>query len=251
MAEEIYVEQSHEQNDWHGQHYREVCAYLALGKDLYNEMNRNKFTCDENYGEILCTRSCAFIEGLIAISRNPTWPEAIVHDFHLLINEFEQMQYTYGERFNGFDRDDFQYLCPIIINELENEKGRSKFFIPRAQLVGLRSLNFTWKAIAEMLGVSEKTILRRRHEFGLSIGEDTYSSVTDEELDEKISTILSSSPNSGERLVIGALNAGNVKVKRARVRASIFRVDPVSRVLRRHTSIRRRVYSVPTPNALY
>ena len=100
--------------------------------------------------------------------------------------------------FNGFDRDDFQYLCPIVINELENEKGHPKVFIPRVQLVGLRSLNFTWKAISEMLSVSEKTILRRRHEFGLPIGEDTYSSVTDEELDEKISTILSSSPNSGE-----------------------------------------------------
>ena len=73
-----------------------------------------------------------------------------------------------------------------------------------------------------MLGVSEKTILRRRHEFGLPIGEDTYSSVTDEDLDEKISNILSSSPNSGERLVIGALNARNVKVKRERVSESIF-----------------------------
>ena len=39
MAEEILnVEQSHEQNDWHGQHYPEVCASLALGKDLYNEI---------------------------------------------------------------------------------------------------------------------------------------------------------------------------------------------------------------------
>lgn len=141
-------------------------------------------------------------------------------------------------------RDDFQYLCPIY-NEQRNEKGRPKFLIPRAQLVGLRSLNFTWKAISEMLGVSEKTIFRRRCEFPLPIGEDTYSSITDEELDEKISSILNSSPNSGERMVIGALTARNIKVKRERVRASIFCVDPVNRVLRRHTSIRRRVYSVP------
>lgn len=213
-------------------------------------MNRNKFTCDENFGEILCTRSCAFVEGLVAISRNPAWTEAIAYDFHTLINEFQQMQYTYGERFNGFGRDDFQYLCPIY-NEQRNEKGRPKFLIPRAQLVGLRSLNFTWKAISEMLGVSEKTILRRRCEFPLPIGEDTYSSITDEQLDEKISSILNSSPNSGERMVIGALTARNIKVKRERVRASIFRVNPVNRVLRRHTSIRRRVYSVPTPNALW
>ena len=130
--------ESKEQDDQHGQHYCQICAYLALGKDLFNEMNRNKFTCDENYGEILCTRSCAFIEGLIAISGNPTWPEAIVDDFYSLINEFQQMQYTYGERFNGFDTDDFQYLCRIVMNELQNEKGRPKFLIPRAQFLGLR-----------------------------------------------------------------------------------------------------------------
>ena len=96
------------------QHFRQICAYLVLGKDLFNEMNRNKFTCDENFGEILCIRSCAFVDGLVAISRNPAWTEAIVDDFHSLINEFQQMQYTYGERFNGFGRDDFQYLCPDL-----------------------------------------------------------------------------------------------------------------------------------------
>jgi hypothetical protein len=62
--------------------------------------------------------------------------------------------------------------------------------------------NFTWKAISEMLGVSEKTILRQRCEFSLPIEEDTYSSITDEELDEKISSILNSSLNSGERMVL-------------------------------------------------
>ena len=45
----------------------------------------------------------------------------------------------------------------------DNGKGRPKFLIPLRQLVDLRSLNFTWKAIAEMLGVSQKTVLRRRH----------------------------------------------------------------------------------------
>ena len=141
-------------------------------------------------------------------------------------------------------------MCPIH-KQQNSGKGRPKFLIPRAQLVGLRSLNFTWKAISDMLGVSVKTILRRRHELSLPIGEDTYACITDEELDEKISSILNLSPNSGERMVMGALTAKNIKVKRERVRASIFRVDPVNRMLRRHTLIKRRVYSVPTPNALW
>ena len=54
-----------------------------------------------------------------------------------------------------------------------------------------------------MLGVLE-TILRRRCEYSLPIGEDTYTTVSDTKLDNTISSILSSSPNSGERMVIGA-----------------------------------------------
>ena len=55
-----------------------------------------------------------------------------------------------------------------------------------------------------MLGVSKKTVLRRRYELK-------------EELDARIVSILSSSPNSGERMVIGALTARNIKVKRESV----------------------------------
>ena len=37
------------------------------------------------------------------------------------------------------------------ITLLGNEKGRPKFFIPRAQLVGLRFLSFTWKLFQKCL----------------------------------------------------------------------------------------------------
>ena len=216
------------------------------GKDLFNEMNRNKFTCDDNYAEVLCSRSRAYVEGLTTITRNPVWPEEVI-DFCSLILQFQQIRAEYEQRFNSLDRDDTQYRCP----EESTGRGRPKFVIPVNQLVGLRSLNFSWKEIAKMIGVSEKTILRRRCEYSLPIGDDTYTPMSVTELDNTISSILSSSPNSGERMVIGALTARNIKVKRERVRASIFRVDPVNRMLRRHRSIRRRVYSVPTPNALW
>ena len=39
------------------QQFRKISACLIIGKDLLNEMNRNKFTCDENYAEILWSRS--------------------------------------------------------------------------------------------------------------------------------------------------------------------------------------------------
>ncbi len=138
------ITQNFQQNARPGQRFREICAYLVLGKELFNEMNRNRFTCDENYGEILCTRLCAFIEGLVAISTNPTWPQATADDFYLLINELQEMQYAYEDRFNGFGRDDLAYLCP---NEQRNAKGRPKYL--RACVSKNRPL--TWGSKNEFL----------------------------------------------------------------------------------------------------
>ena len=229
------------------QHFREISAYLTIGKDLFKEMKRSKFTCNEDYADILCSRSSAYVEGLATITGNPVWPQEVKDDSCSLIIQFQEIRAEYEQRLNGLDSETTQYRCP----EESTGRGRPKYVIPVNQLVELRSLNFSWKEIAKMLGVSEKTILRRRCEYCLPIGEDSYTTISDRELDDTISSILSSSPNSGERMVMGALTARNIKVKRERVRASIFRVDPVNRMLRRHTSIRRRVYSVPTPNALW
>jgi hypothetical protein len=57
-----------------------------------------------------------------------------------------------------------------------------------------------------------------------------YSEIDDDELDAFVQYILHYSPNSGERMVIGALKGYGVKVQRERVQQSIRRIDPVSRV---------------------
>lgn len=103
-----------------------------------------------------------------------------------------------------------------------------------------------------MLGVSERTVRRRRQEFDMAIGQSVnYSEIDDDELDIFVGQILHYSPESGERMVLGALKGYGVKVQRERVRQSIGRVDPVSRELRRRTAIHQRVYNVRTPNALW
>ena len=98
-----------------------------------------------------------------------------------------------------------------------------------------------------MLGVSEKTIRRRRQELGMLIGyESTYSDIPDDELDAFVTRILDLSPQSGERMVLASLRAQGLKIQRHRVRESIGRVDPVSRDMRRRMAINRRVYNVST-----
>ena len=71
------------------QQFREISAYLIIGIDLFNEMYRNKITCDENYAEILCSRSSAYVEGLTAITRNPFWPQEVKDAFCSSINQFQ------------------------------------------------------------------------------------------------------------------------------------------------------------------
>ena len=84
-----------------------------------------------------------------------------------------------------------------------------------------------------MLCVSERTI-RRRADYEMSLGNsENFSSISDDQLDEEVRSILQVSLNSGERMVVGGIRARGLTVQR-RVRASILRVDPVSRELRRH-----------------
>ena len=83
------------------------------------------------------------------------------------------------------------------------------------------------------------------------MGRACYSSVADNELDHIISEIIGLSPNAGETLVQGALRHRGLLLQRRRVRESLSRVDPISRLLCRRQLIDRRHYQVRTPNSLW
>lgn len=93
-----------------------------------------------------------------------------------------------------------------------------------------------------MLGVSEKTIRRRRHELRMMVRyQDLYSDIPDDEVDVFVRRILDLSPQSDERMVLGSLRAQGIKVQRHRLRESFGRVDPISRDLQRKMAINQRV----------
>lgn len=85
----------------------------------------------------------------------------------------------------------------------------------------------------------------------MPIGQNCYSDITDDELDRIVSEIIQISPNAGETLVQGALRHRGLRIQRRRVRESILRVDPISRLLRRRQLIYRRRYQVRAPNSLW
>ena len=149
-----------------------------------------------------------------------------------------------SERVDSGHNEICSYTCSYEAGGTARKRGRPKFLIPERQLAGLRSWNFTWKAISEMLGVSEKTVRRWRLESSSPECENSYSNITDEELDSVLSSVLATYPKSGEQMVTWALVSWNVQVQRAKIRAAINRVDPINRQLRRHVSIYRQVYNV-------
>ena len=146
------------------------------------------------------------------------------------------------------DCDDEQvYRHPAIIG---NHAGRPRFEIPRSQLTFLVESGFTGPQMAEMLGVSLRTVRRRLSEYRISISAQ-YSTVSDDQLDELVAEIQQQFPLCGNRQMLGHLLARGLRVQQIRVREAQRRVDPEGSVMRRLRTINRRSYSVVAPRGLW
>ena len=79
-----------------------------------------------------------------------------------------------------------EYRTPAV--NLIGAVGRPRLKIPQEQIRLLIELRLTVPQIADVIGVSVRTIHRRMVEYGLSI-QSTYSEMTDQEIDNVISDI--------------------------------------------------------------
>ena len=77
--------------------------------------------------------------------------------------------------------------CPV---RQPGQRGRPLFSIPLEQLEALLDLGFSMNNIAILLGVSERTVRCRREMYGLPIGRDRYTALSDTALDQVVSHIL-------------------------------------------------------------
>ncbi|XP_076853443.1 uncharacterized protein LOC143508667 [Brachyhypopomus gauderio] len=130
--------------------------------------------------------------------------------------------------------------------------GRPAFHIPSGMLEHHVLCGVTAPEIADMYGVSERTIRRHMEQNGIR-KTDLYSPLTNEELDYIVTDVHRSHPNTGYKLMHGLLKARGIRVPISRLRESFRRVDAEGvcmRRLRLHT-LRRRQYSVPGPNYLW
>ncbi|KAK1172466.1 hypothetical protein AOXY_G5049, partial [Acipenser oxyrinchus oxyrinchus] len=111
------------------------------------------------------------------------------------------------------------------------------------------SLGFSWQIIATRFGIHRHTLFRLRHR--LRIQPQSFSAISNHDLNREMFNILQNTPNAGETYVLGSLRGRNLRVQRWRVRQSIRDVDPVGRAFRRRMVIRRRIYNVQSPNQLW
>ncbi|XP_067249285.1 uncharacterized protein [Chanodichthys erythropterus] len=94
-----------------------------------------------------------------------------------------------------------------VVDSSDGLRGRPRFGIEREELAEMLQTNLPVHYIANMMGVSTRTIFRRMNDFGLSISE-LYSCMTDEELDNVVRAIKDDMPAAGYRMVM-YLNAAN------------------------------------------
>lgn len=128
--------------------------------------------------------------------------------------------------------------------------GRPSFDIPSDTLVFLIENRFTVPQIADIIGVSVRTVRRRMTSAGLSIRQQ-YSSISSQELDDLVRVIQHQFPMCGNRQMQAHLLSRGFRIQQHRVRESQRRVDPEGTLLRRLNGIFRREYCVPAPRSLY
>lgn len=117
------------------------------------------------------------------------------------------------------------------------------------QITHLQETGMSLKSTAKCLGISERTLYRKRVELGLDMSR--FSDIDDVELEQVIRQVLSITPNAGETYVKGSLRSRGINIPRRRLRRQLNVIDPIGRQLRRRKAIKRRVYNVKTPNHLW
>ncbi|XP_057187724.1 uncharacterized protein zgc:174680 [Triplophysa rosa] len=129
--------------------------------------------------------------------------------------------------------------------------GRPRLDISRDDIEELLSTALPVEHLAQICGVSRRTMNRRLKEHSLSV-RGCYSSISDDELDHVVRAIKLRMPHSGYRLVKGELVARGHRIQWHRVKASMQRVDGAG-ILARMVQlgfVARRTYSVPAPLSL-
>lgn len=122
--------------------------------------------------------------------------------------------------------EDNSNMTPVQVPVLQGEMGRPKYYVSPQQLQCLIEMSPSVSSIANVLGVSERTVKRCMHYNGLSI-KQYYSNITDEQLDNLVRSVKARTPHVGYRMMKGTPQGMDHYVQWKRLSSSMHRVDPV------------------------
>lgn len=83
-----------------------------------------------------------------------------------------------------------------MVDRTVGERGRPKLVVSKDHIQDLIEMDLSVPCMSKLLGLSVSTLKRRMRQWGLSIRE-SYSKMTDDELDNLVSAIKQDSPNLG------------------------------------------------------
>ena len=190
---------------------------------------------------------------ILNISNELTTVTSMLVQLSQLTNVEESLEHLESARsLCQFDTCEKQVTLPPTTNQ--GCVDRPAFIIPAETLEFFCANNFKVKDMASMLGVSKRTIERRLADYNIKV-RNTYSDISDSELDEMVKRIVQEYPNIGYRTVSSMMMAEGHRVQESRVRNAVRNADPEGVLFRRlflaTCRVQRRTYSVQGPQALW
>ena len=163
--------------------------------------------CDENYldegsEEFISRRLEEYQQTLrVMYSRvreyRPNAPVQLLEDMEQLLDiissKIEQLQSLYDDNYfeDRMDTVNNEQRTSLSAHMHLGNVGRPRYKITQEQIELLHdALGFRWADIARMLGVSSRTLIRRRQDFSMPVGhQQNFSTLSDDGLDRVISEI--------------------------------------------------------------
>ena len=113
----------------------------------------------------------------------------VMQDISQLMAILHEFAHFYNERAMEIEDlssgPDLLLQCPVTQT---GAPGRPTIIISQAQIETLVEMGFNYSTIARMFGVSQRTLLRRRNEYGLPVGR-SFTDISDTDLDAAVRSI--------------------------------------------------------------
>lgn len=118
------------------------------------------------------------------------------------------------------------------LDSISPHGGRPRYNIDLQEAVRLHALGNSWESVSEAMGVGRKTLHRHLQLAGLSTTRKPFTSISDDDLDEHISSISLAHPFAGSSIIMGHLETINIHLPSERIQESVRRVDALGVLVR-------------------